>query len=263
MASHQSSMRGQLLGDLPYALPGRVLVPGLHVHGAVEAVDHLGQGQVVQRQVLGGPDPVHAVHRDRVVVHVGRGPAVRVREQVEPEPLVDVHPGAHVALHEPDPVPVPHVERLGLLGVLDVLVQLPHHVGVVAVQGEFPLLVRVAELVPAQRGPVVALAARAGEALGLRPVAAPRLQRGPVQRVAAAAVGEPVQPALAEVVPRVRLDLDGDVLVVRLLAPGRGVVVEPAFGGVGEYLRTSLRVGEGHHRDAAFLSLCHSPSLSR
>ena len=173
---------GQLLGHLPHALPGRVIVPGLDVRGAVEAVDHLGQGQVVQRQVLGGPDPVHAVHRDRVVVHVGRGPAVRVREQVQPEALVDVHPGAEVALHEPHPVPVPHLERLGLLGVLDVLVQLPHHVGVVAVQGEFPLLVRVAELVPAQRGPVIALAARAGEALGLGPVRAPCLQLGPAGR---------------------------------------------------------------------------------
>ena len=98
---------GQLLGDLADALPGRVLVPGLHVRGAVEAVDDLGQGQVVQRQVLRGPDPVHAVHRDRVVVHVGRGPAVRVGVQVQPETVVDVHPGADVALHEPDPVAVP------------------------------------------------------------------------------------------------------------------------------------------------------------
>ena len=189
--------RGELLGGLADALPGRVAVPGLDVRGAVEALDLLGQGEVVQRQVLGGPDPVHAVHRDRVVVHVRRRPAVGVREQVQPEAVVDVHPGADVALHEADPVRVPLLERLGLPGGVDVLVELPHHVGVVAVEGELPLLVGVAELVPAVRGPVVALAAGAGEALGLGPVRAPRLQRRPVQRVAAAAVGEAVQPALA------------------------------------------------------------------
>ena len=91
-----------------------------------------------------------------------------------PEPVVHVHPRAYVALDERDPVLVPLLERLGLAGVLDVLVDLPHHVGVVAVEGEFPLLVRVAELVPAGGGPVVALAAGAGEALGLGAVGRPR-----------------------------------------------------------------------------------------
>jgi hypothetical protein len=54
--------------------------------------------------------------------------------------------------------------------LLDVLVDLPDDVGVVAVERELPLLVRVTELVPAVRRPVIALAARAGVALGLRAV---------------------------------------------------------------------------------------------
>ena len=235
---------GEPLRGLPDALPRRVAVPGLDVRGAVEAVDLLAQGQVVERQVLGRPDPVHAVHRDRVVVHVGRRPPVGVREQVKPEPVVDVHPGADVALHEAHPVRVPLLERLGLPGRVDVLVELPHHVRVVAVERELPLLVRVAELVPAERGPVVALAAGAGEALGLGPVGSPRLERRPVQRVAAAAVGEAVQPALGEVVPRIRLDLDRHVLVVGLLALLRRVVVEPARARVRKLLGSGLRVRE-------------------
>src|SRR6266700_7506536 len=97
------------------------------------------------------------------------------------------------------PVRVPLLERLGLLGGLDILVELPHDVGVVAVERELPLLVRVPELVPAERGPVVPLAAGAGVPLGLGPVGSPCLERGPFQRVTAAAIGEPVQPALGEV----------------------------------------------------------------
>ena len=260
MASHQSSIGGQLLGYLPGLLPGVVVVPGVQVRGAVEAVDLLAERQVVQREVLGGPDPVHAVHRDRVVVHVGRGAPVGVGEQVQAQAVVDVHPGTDVALDEADPVRAPLVERLGLAGRVDVLVELPDDVGVVPVEGELPLLVRVAELVPAVRGPVVALAARAREALRLGPVLAPRLQRGPVQRVAAAAVGEPVQPALGEVVPRVGLHLDGDVLVVGLLPLLRGVVVEPAGVRVGEFLCAGLSVGEYGLRQAALFG--HRISLS-
>src|SRR6202044_109614 len=85
---------------------------------------------------------------------------------------------------------------------------------------------------------------RTGVALGLGPVAAPGLQGGPVQRVTTAPVGEAVQPALGQVVSRVRLDLDGDVLVPGLLALGRGVVVEVPLGRVREYLRARLGVGE-------------------
>jgi hypothetical protein len=223
----------------------------VQVSGAVEAVDLLAQGQVVQRQVLGRTDPVHAVHRDRIVVHVGGGPPVGVGEQVEAEPVVHVHPRADVRLDELDPVPAPLLEGFGLPGHVDVLVELPHHVRVVPVEGEFPLLVRVTELVPAVGRPVVALAARAGVALGLGAVRAPGLQRRPVQRVAAAAVGEPVQPALGEVVPRVRLDLDGHVLVVGLLALGGRVVVEIPLGRVREGLGACLRVGEDRLRDTA------------
>src|SRR3954462_11411240 len=43
---------GRLLGDLADALPGRVGVPGRHVRGAVEALDLLGQREVVEREVL-------------------------------------------------------------------------------------------------------------------------------------------------------------------------------------------------------------------
>ena len=248
---------GELLGHLAHALPGRVGVPCLQVRRPVEAVDLLGQRQVVQGQVLRRADPVHAVHRDRVVVHVRRRPAVGVRVQVEPEPVVHVHPRAHVALDEVDPVPAPLLERLALPRVVDVLVDLPYDVGVVPVEGELPLLVRVPELVPAVCGPVVAPAARARVALGLGPVRAPCLEHGPVQRVTAAAIGEPVQPALREVVPRVRLDLHGHVLVLRLLALGRGVVVELAGGGVGKLLGTGFCVGEDRLGNTALRSGCH------
>ncbi len=253
---------GELLGRLAHALPGRVGVPGLDVRGAVEALDLLAQRQVVQGEVLCRPDPVHAVHGDRVVVHVGRRPAVGVGVQIEPEAVVHVHPRAEVALHEADPVPVPLLERLRLPGVVHVLVELPYDVGVVAVERQLPLLVRVTELVPAQRGPVVALAAGSGVALGLGPVRSPRLEHGPVQRVAAAPVGESVEPALAEVVPRVRLHLDGHVLVVALLALGRGVVVEPARVRVGEFLGPGFGVGKDHHRNASFWCRGHVASLS-
>src|SRR5215472_75340 len=104
--------------------------------------------------------------------------------------MVDVHPGADVALDEAHPVSVPLVESLGLAGNFDVLADLPDDIGVVPVETELPLLVRVAELVPAGGGPVVALAAGAGVTLRLRPIRAPRLQRRPVKRVTAAAIGE-------------------------------------------------------------------------
>ena len=263
MASHQSSMRGHLLGDVPDTLPGRVAVPGLQVRRAVEALDFLGQAEVVQGEVLGGPDPVHAVHRDRVVVHVGGRPPVGVSEEVKPQPVVHVHPGSDVALDEVHPAPVPLLERLRRPGRIDVLVELPDDVGVVAVEREFPLLVGVAELVPPKRRPVVALATRARVTLGLRPVRAPGLESRPVQRVPAPAVGETVEPPLGEVMPRVGLDLDRHVLVVGLLALGRRVVVVPAGGRVREYLRPGLRVGKDRLGNTAFWSGCHevSPSL--
>src|SRR5215469_4814311 len=145
--------------------------------------------------------------------------------------MVDVHPGADVALDEAHPVPVPLVESLGLAGHLDVLADLPDDIGVVPVETELPLLVRVAELVPAERRPVVPLAAGAGVTLRLRPIRAPRLECRPVEWVTASAIGESVQPALRQVVPRVGLHLDGDVLVVGLLALLWRVVVERPRGG--------------------------------
>src|SRR6202023_2877679 len=95
--------------------------------------------------------------------------------EVQSEAVVDVHPGADVPLDEADPVPVPLLERLRLPRGLDILVHLPHNVGVVAIEGELPLLVGIAELVPAVRRPVVALAARPWIALRLRPGRPPRL----------------------------------------------------------------------------------------
>ena len=80
----------------------------------------------------------------------------------------------------------------GVLGVGQVQLDLADDVGVVAIDRLLPLLIRVEEGVP---------------------VAA--LERGPVLRVAAGAVSEAVQPALAEVAIRVRLDVGGDVLVDR------------------------------------------------
>jgi hypothetical protein len=118
--------------------------------------------------------------------------------------------------------------------------------------------------VPAERGPVIALAAGTGEPLGLGPVRSPRLQDGPVQGITADAVGEPVQPALAQVVPRVRLDLDGHVLVVGLLALLRGVVVEPAGVRVRKLLGAGLGVGEDRLGNTAFRRRgCHEVSPLR
>src|SRR6202000_981427 len=91
----------------------------------------------------------HAVHGDRVVVHVGRGTPVGVGVEVQAQPVVHVHPGADVALDEVHPVRVPRLERLGLAGIVNVLVDLPHHVRVVAVEGEVPLLLWGGALRPA------------------------------------------------------------------------------------------------------------------
>jgi hypothetical protein len=54
---------------------------------------------------------------------VGPGP-VAGGEHVQAEDVLDVHPGADVALDELDPVRGPLVERLRLAGVVDVLVDL-------------------------------------------------------------------------------------------------------------------------------------------
>src|SRR6185312_5583064 len=121
------------------------------------------------------------------------------------EAVLDVHPSANVALHECHPVAVPLLERLCLARGVDVRVDLPDHVGVVAVESELPFLVRVAELVPAESRPVITPAAGHRETCGLWPVAPQSLQGGPVKRVPAATVGEAVQPALAQVVPRIGL----------------------------------------------------------
>ncbi|MCO5555079.1 hypothetical protein L7F22_008619 [Adiantum nelumboides] len=229
--------RGEGLGELAGALPLRRVVPRVEVGGAVEAVDLLGQRQVVEREVLGEPDLAGGVRRERRVVHVGRSGALVGREDVEAEDVLDVHPGADVALDEAHPVGGPVLERLRVAGVLDVLGDLPDDVRVVAEEGELPLLVGVAELVPPVGRPVLdGLAAGADAALRLGVVDAPGLELGPVQRVAGLAVGEAVDPALREVVPRVRLDLDGDVLVVGLLALGGLVVVVAP--------RARARVGE-------------------
>jgi hypothetical protein len=80
-----------------------------------------------------------------------------------------MHPRPDVAFHEAHPVRVPLLERLRLAGGRDVLVELADNVGVVAVEGELPLLVGVTELMPAVCRPVVALAAGARETLRLRP----------------------------------------------------------------------------------------------
>src|SRR6202000_2186042 len=104
---------------------------------------------------------------------------------------------------------------------------------------------------------------RSGVALGLGAIGAPRLEDGPVQRVTAAAVGEPVQPALGEVVARGRLDLDRHVLVVGLLALGRGEVVVPAGIGVGEDLGSGLGVGEYRLGYAALLRSSHETFFRR
>ena len=113
--------------------------------------------------------------------------------------VLDVRPGADVALDRADPV---RGSSCGTppagLGVGQVLADLPHDVGVVAVDRLLPLLVGIEELVPVGR-----------------------LQRRPLLRVSAGAVGEPVDPALQQVARGIRLDVDRDVLVDRGLALGR------------------------------------------
>src|SRR4029079_11550672 len=92
---------------------------------------------------------------------------------------------------------------------------------VVAIDRLLPLLVGIEELVPV-RG----------------------LQRRPLVRVAAGAVGEAVDPALGEVALRIGLDVDRDVLVdgraalgrrevvVRAARRGRGLLSSPPRGRV-------------------------------
>src|SRR4029453_7675629 len=113
---------------------------------------------------------------------------------------------------------------------------------------------RVAELVPPVRGPDQVLAATTGSLAThwFRLVDAPRLELRPVQRVTRLAVREAVDPPLRQVVPRVRLHLDGDILVVALLALGGLVVVEPAGigAGGGEVLRARLGTPEGRVGEA-------------
>src|SRR4029078_10835368 len=101
--------------------------------------------------------------------------------------------------------------------------------------------------------PVIALATGARVALRVAAVDAPRLEDGPVQGIADTSVGEPVEPALREVVPRVGLHLDRDVLVVGLLALLRRVVVVVPQRRVSEDLGPCLGGGELRLRWAALL----------
>ena len=130
--------------------------------------------------------------RQRVVDHVRRRVALGRRVDVHPEPVLGVRPGARRGARRPSTQPrfqAAYASRR--LGVGRAFWRdLPHDVGVVAVDRLLPLLVGIEELVPVGR-----------------------LQRGPLLRVAGGAVGERVDPALRQVALGVGLDVDGDVLV--------------------------------------------------
>jgi hypothetical protein len=121
---------------------------------------------------------------------------------VHADPVLDVRPRANVALDGRDPAAVPPVKGAGGLGVGEVLADLPHDVGVVAIDRLLPPLVGIEKGVPVGR-----------------------LQRRPLLRIAAGPVGEAVDPALEQVAVGIGLDVDGHVLVDRGASLGRGEVV--------------------------------------
>ena len=110
--------------------------------------EDLLQLHVVEQDVLGGAQLVHAVHGDGVVVHVGHAGALGWHEDVHPEAVIGVRPGAHVFGEDRQPALVPVLEHVLGLGVLDALRDLAHGVGVVDVYRALPLLVGIAEPVP-------------------------------------------------------------------------------------------------------------------
>jgi hypothetical protein len=199
---------------------------------AVEARDLLRQREVVEDEVLGEAQLVRRADGHRVVDHVRRRVALRGRVDVQPEPVLGVRPGEHVALEDPHPGRVHGGVDVREPAVLDVLGDLADDVRVVAIDRLLPLLVGVEELVPVGR-----------------------LQRRPLLGVAGVAVGERVDPALREVALGVRLDVDRDVLVDRGPALARGEVVVAAALPGGELLCPSLGVREHRLGDAAFLDL--------
>ena len=183
---------GQPLDVLARRLPDRVLLPGLLVHAALEALDLAGQLEVVEDEVLREAQLVRGGDGQRVVDHVGRRVALGRDVDVHADPVLGVRPGGHVALEDLHPRAVDGREGPGRLGVGDGLLHLAHDRRVVAVDRLLPLLVGIEELVPVGG-----------------------LQRGPLLRVAGGAVGEGVDPALGQVALGIGLDVDGDVLVDR------------------------------------------------
>jgi hypothetical protein len=164
---------GEALDQLARRLPDRVVLPGVLVSRAVESVDLLRQGEVVEDQVLRKAQLVQRADRQRVVDHVRRRVALRGRVDVQPEPVLGMRPREHVPLEHLHPLRVHRREHVRRAAVLDVLRDLADDVRVVAVDRLLPLLVRIEELVPVGA-----------------------LEGGPLLGIAADAVGELVNPAL-------------------------------------------------------------------
>ena len=158
--------------------------------GPVEALDLLGDVEVVEDNVLREAQLVHGADGQGVVDHVGRCVALGRRVDVHAEPVFDVRPGRDVLLDDSDPRAVPAGEPLGGLRVRQHPADLADRVGVVAIDRLLPFLVGIEEQVPVGR-----------------------LERGPLLRVSRRAVGEGIDPALGEVTLGIGLNVDRDVLV--------------------------------------------------
>ena len=208
----------------------RVLLPRLAMQGALEALDLVGEREVVEDQVLREAQLVRRPDRHRVVDHVRRRVALGGRVDVHADAVLGVGPCEHVALEDLDPCGIERGEDVRRPAVLDVLLDLADDRRVVAVDRLLPFLVGIEELVPVGG-----------------------LQRRPLLRVAGVAVGERVDPPLRQVTSGVGLDVDRDVLIDRGPALARGEVVVAAAGRRRELLGSRLRVGEHGLRNAAFL----------
>ena len=117
------------LDGLAHALPDRVGLPCLAVGAAVEALELVGEVEVVEDEILAEAQLVGRAHGEGVVDHVRRRVALAGGIDVQAEAVLGMRPRADVALDHRRPAAVPAGERVRGLGVGDRLLHLAHDVG--------------------------------------------------------------------------------------------------------------------------------------